>query len=237
MPSKRSPAEVRALLAQRKAANQARPCCHPGCPRHRRSVGLFCNVHEANANRWGAPDAKYLRPSRMNAQRRSIRAIALANPTHPGLRDAIRIVESWLRSRGEFTAPGRTLLHKERLLAAGVTPLDVIVELGAVRRYFDENRLDDSGDRLAFAMSQALLRLAPQATAVSERTGRPFKVRYNRPTVLREVAPPLMARIGVLIYGLAAAVDEQERRSGEFRERLATPFALPAVSYITGAPA
>lgn len=219
--------EAQARLAQRKAENMARPCSHPGCPRHRRSVSTYCDKHERALSRWGAPDAKFIRPSRMNGWRRGIRALVLANPHHPGLREGVRIVDHWLHARGAFADPGRTLGHRERLRKAGVTATDVVVELATVRAFFDAHRMDDSGHRLAFAMSQSILRLAPRATCISKKTGKPYLDQYNRPTVLREIAPVLMARIGILVLNLAAALHDEAKREVDLREAFASPFTVP----------
>jgi hypothetical protein len=216
-----------ASCALSKARNQQLKCSHRGCQLPRKGLHRWCSSHRVKARRYGHPDGRALRPMEIKQARSAVDRLFWSNPEHSGVKAAAAYLEDWMRrgAGGDSSIPGAKD-DWQRLLASGVTSMQVLKELCAV---FLLSRTSPSGlpddQRLDFAMSRAVLGLAPARTRIS-RSGKVHRVEPSY-AALRSIGRLARSSLAPFLVAVVSAVDGLPEADRRLREALRTPFSAP----------
>jgi hypothetical protein len=192
---------------QYRSKHNSRPCEVRGCASPRYGVSNYCLVHRRANRAHGHPLGYRIWPRDIAAERKEVRRILREQPDYPGLRSGLSWTQALL-SRGVILDCDEF----ERLSSAGVTARRIVEECAALWMYAHRNpaRLDDDS-RLTFALSKAVLTLAPRTTGPRDAS------RETR----REIGEALRRNLGRLLHNLATEPDRLAKLPGA---PLAYPF-------------
>ena len=196
--------------------NEGKVCNASGCLTHRHHLDGYCKAHLTAALRYGHPKGKHIKRACWVPYRKLIEALYNRNESHPGFIEGLRVVGDYMaRGASQLDAfPGAPEMR--RLCAAGVDARAVLIELCACSMYLEGVPSATPDDRSAdFALSRAILALAPRPRRTSWVSGQPksYGTKANRSALMgigaafRKALAPLLVqtRLGVEAMQVAKA--------------------------------
>lgn len=225
------------------ARNAKHRCRTPGCHVPRYRLDAWCLKHGRRAKAYGHPLAIPLQTRQWKPQRKEVEAILKANPMHPGLVQAMSLLQQWMQRAALNPQAYKGAEQVYRLVSHGVTPLDVIREAAALYLWSRDNPGQASSawpdDTAAdFALARAVFRLAPTPRRVlRSKVGiaGDWKLKLDsdnsyqpkpRPSSLREVGKYLRQLLAPLVVGLSVAVQQSRAQKKDPQALLKLPFAV-----------
>ncbi len=219
---------IRLRIAQRRDVR----CRVPGCNAFAFRIGNFCAKHHDRARKYGDPtmSRKLMERRHYKKERVEVRAFLRRHASHVAVQAGLSWIATWLHS-GDATGDlvGQ---HISRLRAAGVAPLDILIEVASMFLYTQRYPFVEDGTALTFAMASAVLHLAPLKTSPSWKS--PKGVSWKRATglslrtvgeTLRAALAPLLLNISTTIRSLKVETRDQQ---GDMRAVFTNYRPIPA---------
>jgi hypothetical protein len=238
--SKASSSHLSAAIARTNlVVNTSMACRADGCNRPRRGFGIWCRSCLPKARKLGHPNARGIRPSEYKETERRVRSLfAGANADHPGLVYATQALEAWMAEALESSAlpqkrwPHPSVPEVARLARHGVTARDLLVRLCSVYYFLRSNpTVLPSDDARSFAVSHALIKLAPRASRLS-RSGRSAWT-INAPRyAVAHLGKHLRVWLASFLEVVAQALDQRDVQRASVVAALRQPFGVPAAAIL-----
>jgi len=202
--------------------NKWHGCKAQGCTNLRHNLSAYCKGHYQKAYQYGDPNGKALLRREYRQEIDQVTELINRNKSHISVTTALEIIQNWLNAptKGKASVLGIEAL---RLLSAGVTALDILIEATAVYMYSQRrpgNLPDDS--RLDYQMGVVIFRLAPRPTYRTHNGVRASR----RPTGSdrRKLGVYLRQSVGVFMLNAWSFINHQEQEAQKVKERLWTSF-------------
>lgn len=211
--------------------NLSRVCSAPHCSVHRHHLNSWCRGCLDRANRYGDPTAGPLRRSSWSSYRTDVHKLLSLNTGHPGLTAALSWVNAWMAkgASDSLAYPGASEVG--RLVAAGVTPRQLLEEVCAVSVYLHDCPFLLPSDKARdFALARACWNLAPRRARVSYAGGEKQRT-YDRPSrgSLLHVGKLLRVQLAGVCLQARIGVEELARLKSRTAEEIdaarKAPFA------------
>jgi hypothetical protein len=201
--------------------NRARPCSVDGCGESRYGTSLYCLAHMRATRAHGHPKGVAIFPKQYVAERAEAAGVIGRNPSHPGIVTALSWLKEWLEGqRGAAQEAARLADH-------GVEPRRVLEECAAVwmLSHRRPGQLPDDA-RLTFALSRAVLHLAPRRVRKIYQYGSRTARRYQSASreARRELGEAIRRTLGVLLQQISMEPERALRAESARQEAFATPF-------------
>lgn len=217
-----------------KQANTRQECAADNCDRLRSGLSRYCRAHERTTARYGHPNAYPIKKADYQWAVEKVSAIFTANSQHEGLKAALGWTQQWLDSAlaGEVAVAG--YLDLQRLDAHGVTALDILTAAAAFHVY-EATRVRPFPDQRAadFAMSLAVLHLAPRECRTGHVSGKPMYVPY-RGAALRGIGQSIRKVLPGFLANVRQAIEGEKAQLDSLRTAFTAPF-LPSQSLLARA--
>lgn len=206
--------------------NQQSRCKAPGCSVPRWRVSGYCRTHGSNFQRLGHPHGTVIRPKDYSVEFATVSSFIDQHESAPQIQAALRWVDSWLNAAhlGDTSIPAYRQL--QRLHDHGVTATAVLKASAALFLYSSRfpNRLP-SDDRLTFAMSLAVLAMAPREKRQSPSKPSVLNIVRHPAAVRRGIGTRLRSNLHVLFTNMTDAINRQEQEARQQRDDLRQPFS------------
>lgn len=222
-------AKTTRTLAQSIARNSGKTCNADGCYRLRDRVGSHCKFHATRIMWYGHWNGRNIKSTEYRYELLQVRTFIKAHVNHPGVHAAIGWLDDWMqallpatREAAKLAPPAIETMY--RLKAHGVTPQRILEEAIAVWLYsskYPSKLVDDQ--RLTFAMSWAIGRLAPRNKIQSWTTGR-LTAERMKVADLKGIGRRIRDTIGVLCLNVIDALQSQEDHRNQLKLSMAAPF-------------
>lgn len=219
------------LYLQALERNLGRICSAPHCSVHRHHLNAWCRGCLDRANRYGDPTAGPLRRSSWSSYRTAVHRLFDLNMGHPGLIEAISWASAWMAKSASDSLAYPGAQEVGRLVAAGITPRQLIEEVAAVSMYLHECPFLLPTDKARdFALARAAWNLAPRRARVTYAGGRKLRT-YDRPSrgSLIHVGKLLRAQLAGVCLQARIGVEELARLKSRTAEEIdaarKAPFA------------
>lgn len=215
------------------ASNIRFHCDVPDCVKHRHGISRYCLKHRNTHARTGHPlQRSQLFNSRHSLEREKVRTIVTNNANHPGILEAIRWLQQWINAamRGEKGA--LALEDIRRLVDAGVTAEDILIEATSFYIYQQHNPHHFLSDEvLDISLSIAVLSLARPAR----------RTRYNPDGTTTEVRQGIKAaprkKVGRFIrshlldlfVNIQKLIEDNQASALTTKAAMRAPLTFPAV--------
>ncbi|RJO61701.1 hypothetical protein C4544_01995 [candidate division WS5 bacterium] len=178
--------------------NEQEQCQVKGCFKSRHRIEAYCKNHAYQRRYWGHPEAHRIRKSDYSVESDQVRAIIMRNIDHPGINLGIEFFERWLKRASQRSphVPCPELIS--RLHDAGVSPVDLLVEMAAlwVLGYQDRG-LVKSDLHLTYLLGSKLIRFVPYPVNL-------------KGTVHHKCGQYIRDNIGVLLMNILRSVEKKE---------------------------
>lgn len=214
------------MLASSIDRNTRKPCLDPACHRLRHRLSGYCQFHTTRKHLYGHPKGRHIHPAEYRKELEEVRSfVALqVQRQHPAMVAALRLLEDWLDRawQGEGLDGYRDL---QRLKEHEVTPLDILEASAAVWLYSHRSgpaALPDD-ERLTYALSLAVLALAPRERSASNAPKGYWKKRYPA-SARRAIGRWLRTNLAPLYTNLCAALSHQQQAAERQQQDLRLPF-------------
>src|SRR4030095_2742960 len=177
-------------------------CSVPGCKAFAYRIGNLCSLHTDRAKKYGDPamSRKLMERRHYRRERAEVRAFLKRHANHTAVEAGLAWISTWMYS-GDPTGDAVNQ-HISRLRDAGVKPLDILIEVAAMFLYVQRYPFIEDGTALTFAMSSAVLHLAPLPTTASWKS--PRGVSWKRATgrSLRVVGETIRTALAPLLLNI-----------------------------------
>ena len=220
-----------------KARNAAKDCSAHGCTTKRNGLDMFCTPHNGVFRRYGHPTATPIKPANYTPYRALILPVFAANETHPGLIAAQDYVAQWLSKATANEKSCKAASELARLVRAGVSARDVVVEACAIWCYLADNQRALPDTRAQdFAISRAVFALSPRPRKYSritsaDPTQRSYGVRA-RFSSLSGCGSVIRAVLAHFLVNVQEAVSTRDARAAATLAALRAPLKSPTAAYL-----
>ena len=220
-----------------KARNSAKICCARGCTATRHGLNLFCKPHDVAYRRYGHPTAKPINPANYTPYRALILPVFAANESHPGLVAALDYIAQWLSRATANEKSCKASPEMARLVRAGVSARDVLVEACALWCYTADNpRAVPDIKAENVAISRAVFALAPRPRIYSAITAaKPTQGSYATralPSALAGCGSVIRAVLSHFLVNVQQAVSTRDARAAATLAALRAPLKSPTAAYL-----
>ena len=188
-------------------------CEVPGCNKPRWKLGRFCRNHQYVSNQYGHPLGKWIRLYQYQIETDEIRSLFRTNPHHPGLKEALKVIDQQFLS-------GLTKLSRERewlqVIDHQVPALEILIRITALYLYSWRNpsKLPDD-NRLTYALARAVFKSAKKAKQL------------ERKTVLEATGKLLRERLSAFFWNICKSFDQLEENREKIIESYQQPWSFP----------
>lgn len=199
--------------------------CALGCNLHRHRVSGYCRRHTAANYQYGHPNGRRITPQEYDGVSCEVIAFLDENVDHPAVRASVVWLEQWQDaawSNGPQTVAAKPM---QRLKEHGVIGLDILKAAASIWVYSQRNHKQLPDDnRLTYAISLAVLRLAPRDRITSP--GAKQRTQYRRHTgcVRRQLGAHLRRHLAVFVVNLVDGLDRKEIERRQALSALHRPF-------------
>ncbi len=213
------------LIAPEIARNEAKTCSDSACHRTRDRVSGYCKMHTQARYLYGHPRGRRLAPREYAPEAREAAAFIREHQDHPAINAALGWLSEWLQGAwmGNTTMPA--VKDMQRLYGHNVSTLSVLTEVVAVWLYSvrSPNSLPDDM-RLTYALSLAVLALAPQETRPSLRNPEKTNQKRYSAAARREIGEHLRKHLAPLIVNMSNTIRQHEEQAKVQHAALRTQF-------------
>lgn len=213
-------------------------CRASGCSQRRRGFSTFCRQCLPNAKRLGHPNARAIWPSEYRDPENKVNDLFVCNPDHAGLVYVTQALGSWMQEAvaaadlAPKNRPHPSVEEVARLVRHGVTASALLVRLCAVFAFLRSNpNVLPNDDARAFAISHAVIKLAPRARRQS-RTRKSQWVVAPKSGAVAHLGRHLSGWLVAFLETVAQAVEQREQQRASVQQSLREPFGVPAAAIL-----
>jgi hypothetical protein len=215
--------------------NTNKLCNAPSCCRPRAGINIWCKHCLITARLYGHPQATPLRSFQWKVEHREVTSLFASNGNHPGFLQVIKFLEGWMVKAAESESAYRGAEEIARILRAGITAKDVLVEVVAFWLFTSRPEAKaalPTTKALDVALSRAVFALSPRPRRVtsgnSKKPGEWWKLPHTKPSIYSP--KPRVASVGYigkfLRETLSVFIANAEHAIGQQRLVKADPDAL-----------